>query len=146
MSLSRKQLALIHIARKEMGLDDESYRDILAGTAGVRSAKELSDRGFRAVLAEFERLGWRNGTPGSRHASAAKSGMHQRWSADKWRLYSKIEAQLADLGLPWSYADGIARNMFGVRLLRWCTAEQLRKVIAALAYHQGRVRRGAARK
>lgn len=51
-------LAKIHIAKKELRLQDGEYRALLQRVAKVESAKDLSDRAAAAVIAEFKRLGW----------------------------------------------------------------------------------------
>lgn len=51
-------LAKIHIAKKELALQDGEYRALLARIAGVASAKDLSEKAAIAVIAEFKRLGW----------------------------------------------------------------------------------------
>ena len=53
--MDRNKLAVIHIVKKELGLADEEYRDILEKYAGVRSAKELDDNGFRKLMHYFVR-------------------------------------------------------------------------------------------
>ena len=55
----KKLLASIHIARKDMALEEESYRALLYRVTGQTSAKELTDAQMKAVLSEFERLGWK---------------------------------------------------------------------------------------
>ncbi|WNJ89148.1 regulatory protein GemA [Bosea sp. 685] len=51
-------LAKIHIAKKELALQDAEYRALLKRVARVESAKDLSDKAAAAVIAEFKRLGW----------------------------------------------------------------------------------------
>ncbi|MEE1950994.1 regulatory protein GemA [Pseudomonas alcaligenes] len=123
----------IQIARRELGLDDDVYRSILARTAGVRSSKELTPRQIGRVLEEFERLGWvpkpSSKTPAKRAGRAAPKP-----SADREALVGKIEAQLAAAGRPWEYADGMARRMFKVERVEWCDVDQLRGLVAALSY------------
>jgi hypothetical protein len=53
--IDNKKLAVIHIVKKELGLTDQQYRDILEKTVGVRSAKELDGRGFRRLMHYFVR-------------------------------------------------------------------------------------------
>ena len=56
----KNKLALIHIAKKQLGLDDEAYRAILSG-AGVASAKDITTViQFNIVMAAFENLGFRS--------------------------------------------------------------------------------------
>lgn len=54
-----KQLAMLHVAKKQLGLDDETYRCVLKDKGGVDSAKDLSRYGYDDVLAELKRLGFR---------------------------------------------------------------------------------------
>lgn len=48
--MDRKKLALIHIIKRELGLTEEEYRDVLQKTAGVKSAKDLDDFKFRKLM------------------------------------------------------------------------------------------------
>lgn len=121
-------LAKIHIAKSQLGLDDETYRAILARIAGVRSAKDLSPRQIGAVIAEFTRLGWVPKV--AQKVTRAKPNP----ANDLRKLVSKIEAFLAEANRPWEYADGMALHMFKVEKVEWCNSEQLRGLIAALAY------------
>ncbi len=52
-------LAKIHIARKDLALDEEAYRGLLRRVAGVASSRDLSDRQADAVITELKRLGWK---------------------------------------------------------------------------------------
>lgn len=53
--IDKKKLALIHIVKKELRLSDAEYRQILKEVAGVSSAKEIDDRGFRKLMRYFFR-------------------------------------------------------------------------------------------
>ena len=54
--LSRSRLAVLHVARKQLGLADDHYRAILLGAGGVESAAELDELGFeRAMSATAQR-------------------------------------------------------------------------------------------
>lgn len=55
---NNSRLALIHLAKKQLGLDDEAYRAILSG-AGVYSAKDITTEAqFDTVMAAFMNLGF----------------------------------------------------------------------------------------
>lgn len=58
-----KQVAMLHVAKKQIGLDDETYRSILKKVGGAESAADLSRYGYDDVLAEFKRLGFRATSP-----------------------------------------------------------------------------------
>lgn len=50
-----KKLAVIHIVKKELGLSDDEYRDVLRRQAGVSSATELDEEKFRKLMNFFVR-------------------------------------------------------------------------------------------
>jgi phage gp16-like protein len=56
------ELAKIHIARKDLGLDEDIYRDIIreASQGKTESAGDLDWTGRRAVLNRFRELGWKD--------------------------------------------------------------------------------------
>jgi len=56
--IDHKKLAVIHIVKRELGLSDEEYRNILQLAAGVNSAKELDEAGFRRLMRFFARSHW----------------------------------------------------------------------------------------
>lgn len=68
--LRNAELAQIHIARQQLGLDDATYRDVLWAVARVRSSKDLDWRGRKQLLDHFRAKGWKPAPP--RKAKAAK--------------------------------------------------------------------------
>ena len=55
---TKSQLAIIHLAKKQLGLDDETYRAILSG-ADVYSAKDITtELQFNTVMGAFMKLGF----------------------------------------------------------------------------------------
>jgi hypothetical protein len=63
MPIGRKKKALVHIAKEELHLDEESYREILKGVAGVESATRLSREGFEKVMKRFQGMGFKGLLP-----------------------------------------------------------------------------------
>lgn len=53
--LDHKKLAVIHIVKRDLNLGDEEYRDLLEQAAGVRSARDLDNEGFRRLMRAFAR-------------------------------------------------------------------------------------------
>ncbi len=123
MNRRNQQLSKIHIAKKDLGLDDETYRALLGRITGQSSAKDLNPLQVAKVLQEFERLGWKSQQGRGKPKAAA----------DKAKLVGKIEAQLAEAGRPWEYGDGLAKRLYQVERLEWLDAKQLSGVVAALA-------------
>jgi hypothetical protein len=63
MSIGRKKKALVHIAKGDLNLDEESYRQILKGVAGVESSTQLTVQGFEKVMKRFQEMGFKGLLP-----------------------------------------------------------------------------------
>lgn len=121
----RRDLAMIHLAKKELDLDDDMYRDILQQCCGTESAAELDAPNRRKLLAFFRGRGW-----GRRdHTQKRPKNMNV---PDRSRLLKKIEALLAEAKRPWSYADTLAKKMWKVDSLTFCEPKHLNGIISAL--------------
>jgi len=59
MTIGPKKKALVHIAKEDLHLDEESYRQILKSVAGVESSTQLSQEGFQRVMRRFQEMGFR---------------------------------------------------------------------------------------
>lgn len=125
-------LAQIHIAKKQLGMDDDTYRDMLWAVARVRSAKQLDHAGRAKVLDHLKRCGF-TGVSASRPKRPTPA-------PEVAAMCRKVRAQLIALGkLPDTYADGIAQRMYGVQFYEWLQADQLHDLVAALQVQQRRV-------
>jgi hypothetical protein len=56
------QIALLHVAKRDLALDDEDYRSILSHYK-VETAKDLNMRDFEQLMKYLESLGFRNIRP-----------------------------------------------------------------------------------
>lgn len=124
-----RDLATIHIAAKQLGMDRAAYEDMLWTVARVKSAGNLDAAGRARVLAHMKACGFKP-KAGKPHLGRP----HNIRSSDRRAQISKIEAFLAEARRPWSYADALAKRLCKVDSLTFCNAEQLGKIIAALAY------------
>ncbi|WAU72879.1 gp16 family protein [Acinetobacter sp. TR11] len=128
--ISRKnRIAAIHMGKKSLGLDDDTYRDMLEHVTGKRSAKDMSDDHLIHVLQHMETLGFNQ---------RKDFGQKPKVKLSKEQLIAKIEALLADAGKHWNYAIGIAKKMFNKEALEFCTEHELWKIVAALEYQKKR--------
>lgn len=118
-----KELAMIHLGKKELGLDDDLYRAFLFDICGKESAAELQSSERRLVIAVMRGRGAfqkRNRRP------------HNFYEPSRHRMMAKIEALLLDGKKPWSYADVIAKKICKVERLAFVPVENLYKIITAL--------------
>ena len=131
MTARNKQLALIHIAKQRLNIDDDDYRDMLNGIAGVRSAAKLDGVGLEAVIRHLKSLGFEV----SRKPVPSEGKPHNyKQNPQLW----KIGRLLAEQKLTWAYANGIVEQMFGIDSIAFCKPRQLSAVIAALSKHRDR--------
>jgi phage gp16-like protein len=129
----RRDLAKIHIAKKQLGLDDETYREMLLQVAGVASAADLSAAMRLRVLAHMHRAGFRD-RRGKRPArKAGYPGRPRNMDhGSRAAQLQKIEALLTVGGKPWAYANAMAQRICKVDRIEWVPDGQLYKVITAL--------------
>jgi len=67
MVIGRKKKALIHIAKDDLHLEEEPYRQILKGVAGVESSTRLTKEGFEKVMRRFQEMGFKGLLPHPYH-------------------------------------------------------------------------------
>lgn len=129
-----EELAKIHIARKDLGLSDDLYRDILREAGKVESAADLDWRGRAAVLARFKELGWK-ATAGKK---AAKPGKTSRPLADdpQSKMMRGLWIELHQLGAVRDPSEAalaaFAKRHTKVDDLSWASGKKASKVIEAL--------------
>jgi phage gp16-like protein len=142
-SNDRKAIAAIQIARKQLeplGLDESAYRALVRRVSAahgpeVDSSAKCTPAQRRAILDELQRQGAR--TPGAKKPANYPGKPHNFNSSAMPEMITKIEAQLADMGLSWAYADAIAKRQCGIPRVAWVREQdQLRGIIAALDVEQ----------
>ena len=122
----RAMIAKLHLARRDLRLEEEDYRLILTRVTGKASAADLSADQLAAALAEMKRLGWEaQPAKGPRAAASPAAG--------------KARAMLISLGLMGvirnsseAALNAFARRQIGVDRLSWADEAQVYKLIEAL--------------
>ncbi|MDQ5987995.1 MAG: hypothetical protein CSYNP_03748 [Syntrophus sp. SKADARSKE-3] len=131
--IGKKEIQIIHIAKSQLMMNDEEYRKLLK-SFGVSTSKDLSTSQYGALLLKFQAEGF---ILTSKKKEPYGNYMNLPW--DKKPLMKKIEALLATMKLSGMYADGIAKHMFKIDSVSWCTPVQLHKIVAALEYKKRKV-------
>jgi len=132
--ISNDKKAVIHIAKAQVGMSDDEYRDLL-GSVGVESSKDLNNKTFALVMTRFEKFGFKTT---SKTRSRRKINNLPK---DKVALMKKLEAIILDMDLTWGYVDAIARKRFNVETAQWLAGEELFKLVQMMAVYQKRKRR-----
>ena len=124
----RAMLAKVHIAKKALGLDEDSYRAVIERVSGGRatSSGALSLSQLDALLARFKDLGWKPAAP------TARGRTRDRQSAKVRALW----LALAEAGVVRDRSEAAlrayCRRQVGVEDLRFADSEQKSALIEAL--------------
>lgn len=121
-------LAQIHIAKKQLGMDDGTYRDMLWGVARVRSAKDLDHGARQKVLDHLKACGFKSSQPKTPTPGRPRNMSHP----ERGPMLRKVEALLLSSNRPWAYAHEMAKRMFKVDDVAFCHEGQLHDLVAAL--------------
>ena len=123
--ITNAQKSLLHKAKSDLGMDEETYRTMLQNVAGVRSSLDLTPGGFEAVMRHLATVGF-----AKKHGSHEFTGYTARlkkWQALGRRPGMASAAQLARIETDWE-------------LMRWYWAPKgFANMDAALRAFVGRV-------
>ena len=114
--IDQKKIAVIHIVKDELGLEDAEYRKILREVAGVDTSKNLDEIGFRKLMNYFVR---------SRYYKVNSHGLTFRQ-----KMYIKYLVQ----GMSWgpNHLANFLRKYYGKTRIDDLTKQEGIKVIESL--------------
>ncbi len=145
MSKSPRQriTAQIHIARKDLGLDDDTYRALLTGATGKSSCADMDLQQLYKALARMKAAGWK---PRSRQAQRRKvSPASRHKDYGKKTEADKIRALWISMHKAGYLTDGSEQalgrwchRMTGKYSPDWLNGYEAAKVIEALKQWQKR--------
>lgn len=133
-AIAPKKVALVHVAKRQLGLVEDDYRAILQRAAGVVSAAELSEHTFDLVMAELTRLGFRP-RKGFGHRPGFASPAQVAVMRKLWHEYQDNDGREAAL-------NAWLGRFHHVSALRFVTAEKANSVLIALKAMVARKRNG----
>jgi phage gp16-like protein len=105
--MRNRLIQLIHVAKRELKLDEIAYRALLEGATGKASCSAMTDKELEQVLAACERAGFKRLKPKRKYSP--RSGNGRSNEADK------IRALWIQMG-----KDGFVRDHSETALNRWC--------------------------
>jgi phage gp16-like protein len=133
----KKWIQVLHIARKQCGLDDEAYRAVLLGAAGVDSSSGITTwKQYHDCLEAFKKLGFKvqsrtsgkskmkETEPQEGRAEHMISSRQEYYIRGLWDLASRVKDETS--------LRGMIKRTGGVDNIQWLTRENARKVILAL--------------
>ncbi|HFZ8572304.1 TPA: gp16 family protein [Salmonella enterica subsp. enterica serovar Birkenhead] len=123
--MTKRLIGVIKTGQSLLGWDDVTYRSVLVRLTGKSSSTKCSIRELEDVKEYMHSQGF------PRQAPKGK-GRRPKVANRRKAMLAKIEALLAEGGLSWAYAEGIASRMHGQKVLEWLDDEQLHAVMVAL--------------
>jgi len=141
-------IRLIHVAKRDLKLDDETYRAMLTAIVGKESSADLDVPQLERVLAHMKRSGFtvrhktRVDRPrDSRHTAGTLSRpIHQDAQSRKIRA---LWLSLRDMGAVRDASEAAlgtyVRRIARIDSLSWLSAEQASRVIETLKQWQARI-------
>ncbi|EBG7270707.1 gp16 family protein [Salmonella enterica] len=123
--VAKRLIGAIKAGQSFLGWDDATYRGVLCRLTGKRSSTKCSIRELEDVKEYMHSQGFPRKAPKGK-------GRRPNVANRRKALLSKIEALLAEGGLSWAYAEGIASHMYKQHVIEWLDDDQLHGVMVAL--------------
>jgi len=150
-SRRKPELAKIHIAKKDLGLDDDLYSDIIANIGGAKSgsAKDLTNIGRAKVLGHFRQLGWekKGGSSGKMKYTDLDNNDGGRASGAQMRLIEALWNEVSYAGTEDAKKKALrtflknktkTASSQGIEGIRFLSSWQAHKIIIALKAMEAR--------
>lgn len=102
--LRKQQIRLIHVAKRQMGLDDENYRTVLyRATNGKTSCKDMTLGELNQAMDAFRKLGFKPASPGGKGKKLSPRSRHKQ---------AKDKTQIDLIRALWieAFQAGVVRN------------------------------------
>ena len=138
------QLAKIHIAKKELGLSDDIYRDILMVNFEVESAKTLTPRQAEGLLDIFRAKGWKpkKAATGAKRVARRDGNYIEIAPGPTAAQQRKVLAMWNALGYGMAKLHLRCKRQFGVDRFEWLTDPRHLHVLITDLEHRQRPARG----
>ena len=132
----KRLIQLIHIARNELGMDEDTYRQMLQGLTGKASTKGMDTTQLNCVLESMKKKGFR-----VKPARKASSGL-PRDNHPQSRKIRALWLEMAAAGIVRDSSEQAlalwVKRETGISALRWLSNEQASSVIEKLKKWQRR--------
>ncbi len=127
----KRWISVIHVAKKELALDDEAYRSILSG-AGVASSADISTSDqFNSVMLSFRHLGFRYSERKAK-AMPVTDADRNNLCSERQRYYIKGLWELASRAKDEKSLRAMIKRIGHVDDIRFLSKRAATKVILAL--------------
>jgi phage gp16-like protein len=131
MTTRKSLIAMVHIAKSRMGMDDETYRDWLAKNTGKRSSSDLSDRQLATLVQTLRTGGYLDEAPATAKVIAGKGA--NRPTDAQWKTARGLVKKLGlDGGLDGEAFASFVKRVGKVDNPRFLTKATMASVLIGL--------------
>lgn len=131
----RGLLAMVHIAKKDLGLREDEYEMILRGF-GVASSGELNIPQLERLVKYLKRLGWK---PVRKRRRGHDAASYHRAEAQREALRARCVEVAKTMENGEKRLAGLAAKICGFASLTWCReAAKLERLLAVLGSIKGK--------
>ena len=132
-ALRKKLIQKVKIAQKQLGMDDDAYRDLLFSETGKRSSTALSSWQLENVLKRMQKLGFKVKPPKQADMRAQADDHQSKMIRGLWlklneagKVRDASEATLA------KWVAGQVKSSEGIEALQWLDGQQKQRLIEQL--------------
>lgn len=125
----RAELAAIHVAVKQLGLDEATYRDFLFATTGHRSAAELSDGQRQQVIELLRSRGFKRTAMAEKRQKRIADNSQLGMIQGLWRRL-KYAGALTDPSE--RHLSAFVKRRTGIQHAAWLNPQEANVVIESL--------------
>ena len=131
----RGLLAKVHIAKKELGIPDDDYRQILKREFGKYSAKDLTRLELEYLVDYFKSKGFK--VQGSGFKVQGSEDNRERGTVNLQNQLEALRARIQDIACQIENGErrlrGLVKKILGVDCITWCKDPgKLKRLLAAL--------------
>lgn len=134
-SMKHKYIRLIHIAKSQLNIDDDTYRHLLQALTKKSSTKMMTIRELEKVLDNLKSKGFKVKPPKKAGKITATEPVHKK--------IRSLWLKLADAGKVKNRSEkainSYVKRMTGVEVMDWLTEKQAMVVIESLKCWQARI-------
>ena len=143
MTTRKSMIAMVHIAKARMGVDDETYRAWLEKTTGKRSSSALSDGQLARLVSALRAEGLLDEAPATAKVIAGKGA--NRPTDAQWKTARGLAKKIGlDGGLDGEAFASFVKRIAKVDNPRFLTKASMANVLIGLEkWHQQRTEKAA---
>lgn len=124
----KRDLSIIHIAKKQLALDDADYQQIIKTVTGKLSSADLDSRGRQALIKHFQKIGFKLKPKSGTTRTMADDAESKKIRAI-WLMLHSLDA----IKNPSEAAlEQFVKRMTGIDRLQWLNSDQSKTVIETL--------------